>query len=122
MIEDAGMVWQSCFVIGQEARQVMCLPVGPPRDIDTPSPLLDLPAAIREVLEEPVGSPPLYELVGPKTRIAPVMDDAGRPTPVRRLSPEVLAYLAHFQPSPNTTTADSHFEPSGRPLGCSFQH
>ena len=100
MIEGAGMVWQSYFMIGQEARQVMCLPVGPPRDIDTPSPLPDLPAAIREALEEPVGSPPLYELVGPKTRIAPVMDNAGWPMPVRRLAPEILAYLTHFQPSP----------------------
>jgi len=100
MIEGTGMVWQSCFVIGWEARQVMCLPVGSPPDIDMPSPLPDLPAAIREALEEPVGSPPLCELVGPKTRIALVMDDAGRPMPVRRLAPEILTYLTHFQLSP----------------------
>ena len=58
-----------------------------------PEPISDLPAAIRAGLGHPIGLPPLHELVGPKTRIALVMDDASRPTPVHRLAPTVLDYL-----------------------------
>lgn len=62
-------------------------------DLETPPPIPDLSAAIQQALEAPLGSAPLRELVGRETRIALVMDDAGRPTPVSRLASAVLDYL-----------------------------
>ena len=55
-------------------------------DVTPPEPILDLALSIRDGLDDPIGSPPLHALVGGRTRIALVMDDAGRPTPVHRLA------------------------------------
>ncbi len=60
---------------------------------DAPEPIPSLSTTIHEGLDAPIGCPPLRELVGPETRIALVMDDLGRPTPVDRLVPTVLDYL-----------------------------
>ncbi|HEM61076.1 MAG TPA: DUF2088 domain-containing protein, partial [Chloroflexi bacterium] len=49
---------------------------------DAPPAFDDLCTALRQALDRPVGSPPLRELVGPETRIALVMDDESRPTPL----------------------------------------
>lgn len=56
-------------------------------------PLGDLAEAVRDCLEHPIGVPPLRSLVGPETRVALVMDDATRPTPVHLLAPIVLDSL-----------------------------
>ncbi len=73
-------------------------------DIRTPEPISDLAASIREGLDDPIGSPPLHTLVGPGTRVALVMDDPGRPTPVRRLAPVVLDYLIEAGAQPENIT------------------
>lgn len=56
-------------------------------------PLEDLPAAVQMQLGRPIGAPPLRDLVGPGTRVALVMDDASRPTPIPLLAPLVLGHL-----------------------------
>lgn len=56
-------------------------------------PLEDLAEAVRDCLEHPIAAPPLRRLVGPETRVALVMDDASRPTPVHLLAPLVLDFL-----------------------------
>ena len=56
-------------------------------------PIADLLAAVQEGLRQPIGLPPLRHLVGPEARIALVMDDGSRPTPVHRLAPAVLNML-----------------------------
>jgi nickel-dependent lactate racemase len=73
-------------------------------DLETPPPIADLSAAIRQALETPLGCAPLRELVGPETRIALVMDDAGRPTPVSRMAPAVLDYLIEAGADPEKIT------------------
>ncbi|MGQ9566847.1 MAG: nickel-dependent lactate racemase [Anaerolineae bacterium] len=56
-------------------------------------PLENLTAAVQAQLGRPIGAPPLRDLVGPGTRVALVMDDASRPTPVPLLAPLVLEHL-----------------------------
>jgi hypothetical protein len=73
-------------------------------DLETPPPIADLSAAIRQALETPLVCAPLRELVGPETRIALVMDDAGRPTPVSRMAPAVLDYLIEAGADPEKIT------------------
>lgn len=55
----------------------------------------DAAAETERALGEPIGSPRLRELVKPGARIALVIDDGSRPTPVARLLPAVLAELQH---------------------------
>jgi len=58
-----------------------------------PEPIQDLIKSIIKNLDHPIESQPLWEFVNPNTRIALVMDDNGRPTPVNHLAPIVLDYL-----------------------------
>jgi nickel-dependent lactate racemase len=69
-----------------------------------PESIGDLASVIRKSLEEPVGLPSLRELAGPDTRIALVMDDMGRPTPMDRLAPVVLDYLLEAGARPENIT------------------
>ncbi len=64
----------------------------------------DLAGAIRERLDQPVGSPPLRELVKPDSKIALIMDDPGRPTPVHKLAAPVLDYLLEAGARPENVT------------------
>lgn len=73
-------------------------------DLAAPAPVGDLTAAVREALDDPIGSAPLRDLVGPDTRVALVMDDEGRPTPVDRLAPVVLDYLLKAGVRPEKVT------------------
>ncbi len=73
-------------------------------ELQTPPPVSRLSAVIRKALDEPIGSAALRELVGPETRIALVMDDEGRPTPVKRLAPVVLDYLLRAGARPENIT------------------
>ncbi|MGB6896901.1 MAG: lactate racemase domain-containing protein, partial [Dehalococcoidia bacterium] len=50
--------------------------------------------AVREALRQPIGSPPLAELVRPTDRVAIVFSDITRPTPNHILLPAILAELA----------------------------
>jgi nickel-dependent lactate racemase len=61
--------------------------------IKAPQALPDLAQAIRSALDDPVGIAPLRELVDPNTRIAFVMDDRDRPTPVHLIAANVLDYI-----------------------------
>jgi len=56
-------------------------------------PVRDLEAAVRERLRAPIGCPALAELCGADTRVALVMDDGSRPTPIAEVLPTVLAEL-----------------------------
>ena len=58
-----------------------------PKDVE---PLTDPPAALREALAGPIGSPPLAELVGPDDHVAIVFSDLTRPAPNRLTAPELL--------------------------------
>jgi nickel-dependent lactate racemase len=49
--------------------------------------------AIRQALRQPIGSPPLAELVRPADRVAIVFSDITRPTPNHILLPAILAEL-----------------------------
>jgi nickel-dependent lactate racemase len=70
----------------------------------TPPAIADLPAAIHDGLRQPIGLAPLHHLIGPETRVALVMDDASRPTPMHRLAPVVLdALLAAGAAADNIT-------------------
>jgi nickel-dependent lactate racemase len=73
-------------------------------EVSAPKPIQDLSAAVRRGLEEPIGAPPLHTLVGPDTRIALVMDDMSRPTPVSRLAPVVLDRLIEAGAKPENIT------------------
>jgi nickel-dependent lactate racemase len=50
--------------------------------------------AVREALRQPIGSPPLAELVRPADRVAIVFSDITRPTPNHILLPAILSELA----------------------------
>ncbi|UCH86634.1 MAG: nickel-dependent lactate racemase [Dehalococcoidia bacterium] len=50
--------------------------------------------AVRQALRQPIGSPPLAELVRPTDRVAIVFSDITRPTPNHILLPAILAELA----------------------------
>ncbi len=56
-------------------------------------PVADVPAAAREALARPVGLPRLAALARPGMKIALVVDDDSRPTPVGCLLPAVIAEL-----------------------------
>jgi lactate racemase len=55
--------------------------------------LADVAAEVRCSLDQPIGSPRLRDLVKPGIRVAIVMDDGSRPTPVAKILPVVLAEL-----------------------------
>jgi nickel-dependent lactate racemase len=73
-------------------------------DVCPPEPIQDLPAVVRNGFEEPIGCAPLFELIGPDTRVALVMDDIGRPTPVGRLAEIVLDLLIEAGARPEKVT------------------
>jgi nickel-dependent lactate racemase len=50
--------------------------------------------AVRQALRQPIGSPPLAELVRPADRVAIVFSDITRPTPNHIILPAILAELA----------------------------
>jgi nickel-dependent lactate racemase len=56
--------------------------------------LPDEEAAIVQALRQPLGSPPLRELVQPKDTVAVVFSDITRPTPNDRMLPPLLAELS----------------------------
>ncbi|GAG18156.1 unnamed protein product, partial [marine sediment metagenome] len=58
------------------------------------SPLPRPEEAVRQALRQPIGSPPLAELVRPADRVAIVFSDITRPTPNHILLPAILAELA----------------------------
>jgi hypothetical protein len=74
------------------------LPSGWPEPVidrpDLSGALLDYPAALQAALEEPEGSQPLEKLHEPGARVAIVVDDPSRWTPVREAMPIVLQRLA----------------------------
>lgn len=55
--------------------------------------LADPAAAVRAALRDPIGSPPLRDLVRPGTRVGVVFSDITRPTPNTLLLPAVLEVL-----------------------------
>jgi hypothetical protein len=57
------------------------------------SPLEDYPSALRRALEHPIGQTRLESLVGPGKRVAIVVDDPSRWTPVREALPIVIERL-----------------------------
>jgi nickel-dependent lactate racemase len=69
-----------------------------------PQPIPCLHTAVRQGLEQPTAAPPLRSSVGPDTRIALVMDDFSRPTPVSRLAPLVLDALTEAGATPGNIT------------------
>lgn len=54
---------------------------------------LEIDRATRDVLQSPIGSPPLRELVSPGDRVLLLVDDITRPTPRKRLLPPILNAL-----------------------------
>jgi lactate racemase len=56
-------------------------------------PVIDVPNAIREALQHPIGSPPLVELVRPGKRVCIVFTDITRASPDHLLVPALLAEL-----------------------------
>jgi nickel-dependent lactate racemase len=58
-----------------------------------PPPVPDVAEEVRRALAEPIGMKPLAELARNASRIALVVDDASRPTPVAQLLPGVLSEL-----------------------------
>ncbi len=64
--------------------------------------LADEAAAILEALRNPIGTPPLRELVKPDDTVAIVFSDATRPTPNDRMLPVLLGELSHV-PRENIT-------------------
>lgn len=60
---------------------------------DLAGPLADYPAALAAALDAPEGCPRLEDQVGPGSRVAVVVDDPSRWTPVREALPPVLARL-----------------------------
>jgi nickel-dependent lactate racemase len=61
-----------------------------PKDIP---PVKDFKAAICQALQNPIGAPPLNELLQPGWKVTLVSDDNTRPTPVDRIMPIVLDVL-----------------------------
>lgn len=56
-------------------------------------PLADVPGAVRQALQVPVGSPPLYELARGRGPVCLVLPDITRPLPARWLLPPILEAL-----------------------------
>ncbi len=59
----------------------------------TPPPLTD--AQIIEVLERPIGQPPIRQLCQRKSRPLVIVDDLNRPTPAARVMPFLLKHFQH---------------------------
>ena len=57
-------------------------------------PLPDVPAALRAAIAEPIGSPPLTDLVTPDDHVAIVFSDMTRPVPNTLIAPALLEALA----------------------------
>jgi len=55
----------------------------------------DEAAAVRAALRQPIGTPPLREMVRPEDTVAVVFSDITRPTPNDRMLPQLLAELSH---------------------------
>ncbi len=55
---------------------------------------VDVPAAVRKALKGPVMAPALVHMVTKDMRVAIVIDDLSRPTPISLILPEVLQELA----------------------------
>ncbi len=68
--------------------------------------LPDERAAVRAALRQPIGSPPLRDLVKPGDRVCLVFTDSTRATPNERLIPWLLEELAHVPPA-NLTLLNS---------------
>ena len=58
----------------------------------------------RRSLQQPIGSPGLAELARPGTRVAVVVDDGSRPTPVNCIFPAVIEELARAGVAPGDVT------------------
>lgn len=69
-----------------------------------PETIPDLPRAIIAGLNKPTGSSALKDLIKPDTKIALVMDDRGRPTPVESIAPVVLDYVIEAGAKPENIT------------------
>ena len=65
-------------------------PVVEPRPLPGAS---DVDLLIREAVQHPIGTPPITELVTPGQRVAIVVDDYTRKTPVARILPLILGLL-----------------------------
>jgi nickel-dependent lactate racemase len=60
--------------------------------------LPDEQSALREALRNPIGTPPVAELVGPQDTVAIVFSDLTRPQPRRRMLPVLLDEIAAVPP------------------------
>ena len=60
--------------------------------------LLNEMETIRSALREPIGTPPLRELVKPDDTVAIVFSDVTRPQPRKRMLPVLLEELSHLRP------------------------
>ena len=72
-----------------------------------PSPragLADMQVEVERSLASPIGHPRLVEMTRPGMKIALMIDDDSRPTPVRRILPAVLAELARGGIRPEQVT------------------
>ena len=86
-----------------------CCSVSFPDDLDvtlvepkkTP-PLADPDAALRSALRDPIGLPPLKELVSPEMKAGIIFNDITRATPTKRMLPIILAELEAL-PAENIT-------------------
>ncbi len=58
--------------------------------------LPDQAAAVRDALAQPIGSPPLRELVKPRDKVGIVFSDITRATPYRVILPSLLDQLSHL--------------------------
>jgi nickel-dependent lactate racemase len=75
----------------------IALPDGIPVRLLRPAPVEPHPdpeAAVRKALDHPIGSPLLEEMARPGQRVALIVDDITRPTPVALVLPEVLRRLS----------------------------
>ena len=71
-----------------------------------PTPIRDLPderAALMAALDQPIGAPPLRQLVSKSSRVTIVFTDITRATPNDRLIPWLLDYLSGLIPRENIT-------------------
>lgn len=64
-----------------------------PQHVEAPA---DQIGAVRDGLRNPIGSPPLRELVKPSDTVAIVCNDVTRPTPYRTILPVLLDELGHI--------------------------
>jgi hypothetical protein len=82
---------------GREGSLTLAWPGGWPAPLvfepDLSGAIADYPAALTRALDEPIGGPPLAELVRPGASVAVVVDDPSRWTPVREALPVVLDRL-----------------------------